>query len=435
MELDLTYNEENGNANREILPDVAAEILKQQAIDENRPGTLLRDFQTLLDFIGSEGSPVSGKFDLLPVKTVQELNNKMSHPVAVNLKRPMHKSYPYVQALYLLLRASGLGRIAGKGKNRKVYLDEQVLRSWSTLNPTERYFNLLVNWIIFGDPQIIGEYSRLGGGDLSSCAMFWNMLPAEGKKLSRKEQDATTKFRFPGLYNLALLHLLGFMELKPGEPKPNQGWQVAEVRPTPFGNVMMETFRNQIVLHPDFYVFETENLYYEDEETQDTSERVSKSFNLFQSIFQPYFPEWQQPLEQRQPEFTEGIYVFKVSLGKVWRRLALRSEKNLEFLSHSILDAFDFDNDHLYCFEYRNHRGQLESVYHPFMEKWPVVDEVAIGNLPLEEGQSMLFQFDFGDNWEFDVFLERIEPMDETRQETELLEVHGEAPEQYPNWE
>lgn len=435
MVINLTGNEENGNDKVMTLSPDAEQILKQQAIDEDRPGTLLRDFQTLLDFIGTEGSQVSGKFDLLPVTSVQELNKQMSHPIAVNLKRPVHKSYPYVQALYLLLRSSGFAKIEGKGKNRKIYLDERVLRSWSNLNPTERYFNLFVNWIIFGDSQIIGEYSGLGGGDITSCALFWNLLPAEGKKIPRNQQDAKTEFRMPKLYNLALLHLLGFLDLKHGEPKPNQGWQVAEVRPTPFGNVMIETFRNHIVLHPDFYVFEPDGLYCADENQQDEKEVLAKSFNLLQSIFQPYFPAWKQNLEERQPEFTKGIYVFKVSLGKVWRRMALRSDENLQSLSHFILDAFDFAYDHLYCFEYRSYRGPLESVYHTSMDRWPHVDRVAIGNLPLEEGQTMLFLFDFGDNWKFDVLLERIEPMNETRQEPELLEVHGKAPEQYPNWD
>ena len=43
--------------------------------------------------------------------------------------------------------------------------------------------------------------------------------------------------------------------------------------------------------------------------------------------------------------------------------------------------------------------------------------------------------YDFGDNWEFTVALERIDPADGRRKKPVLLESRGKAPEQYPNWE
>lgn len=47
----------------------------------------------------------------------------------------------------------------------------------------------------------------------------------------------------------------------------------------------------------------------------------------------------------------------------------------------------------------------------------------------------MLFVYGFGDKWEFDVALERIDPVDPDVQKPVVLESHGEAPEQYPSWE
>ncbi len=59
-----------------------------------------------------------------------------------------------------------------------------------------------------------------------------------------------------------------------------------------------------------------------------------------------------------------------------------------------------------------------------------------IGTLPLEPGQSMDLLYDFGDNWHFNVTLERIDPPDaRTRTRPRILESHGKAPEQYPNWD
>ncbi len=45
----------------------------------------------------------------------------------------------------------------------------------------------------------------------------------------------------------------------------------------------------------------------------------------------------------------------------------------------------------------------------------------------------MTYTFDFGDNWEFDVKLERVEPAPGKKAKLpRVLETHGKAPEQYP---
>jgi hypothetical protein len=38
----------------------------------------------------------------------------------------------------------------------------------------------------------------------------------------------------------------------------------------------------------------------------------------------------------------------------------------------------------------------------------------------------------FGDRWEFDVQLERIDPVEPCLDQARIVEVHGEAPVQYP---
>ena len=44
----------------------------------------------------------------------------------------------------------------------------------------------------------------------------------------------------------------------------------------------------------------------------------------------------------------------------------------------------------------------------------------------------MTYLYDFGDQWEFDVKLERIDPVNRKIKKPVILETHGEAPEQYP---
>jgi hypothetical protein len=65
----------------------------------------------------------------------------------------------------------------------------------------------------------------------------------------------------------------------------------------------------------------------------------------------------------------------------------------------------------------------------------PLTDKVTVQEVPLRPGRSMIFFFDFGDCWEFEVLLEKIDPVDPTLNEPKILEQHGESPEQYEYYE
>src|SRR6516162_3254449 len=91
------------------------ESLKNQPIDESNPGTILKDFQTLLDFIGTYGIKTGGKNYRLPLTSLGALDERMSHPLHPRLARPQQLSFPHLNGLYLLLRCSGLGVSSGEG--------------------------------------------------------------------------------------------------------------------------------------------------------------------------------------------------------------------------------------------------------------------------------------------------------------------------------
>jgi len=123
-----------------------------------------------------------------------------------------------------------------------------------------------------------------------------------------------------------------------------------------------------------------------------------------------------------------------VSLGKVWRLIAMPAGATLDDLVEVILKSVKFDNDHLHEFTYRNRMGAKVSVHHPAMNEPPYTDEVSIGTLPLEPGETMALTYDFGDNWIFTVKLDRIEHPDAKLKAPRILESHGKAPDQYSDW-
>jgi hypothetical protein len=58
---------------------------------------------------------------------------------------------------------------------------------------------------------------------------------------------------------------------------------------------------------------------------------------------------------------------------------------------------------------------------------------VPIEQLNLNEGQSFLYLFDYGDNHEFDVTVLRINPLAPKGKYPRVLEYHGQVPPQYPD--
>lgn len=396
-------------------------MLSAQTIDENSPGSILRDFETLLDFIGPEGVEVGGKHQLLPLKRLGEINARLSRPIELDLKRPVQKSYPHINGLYLLLRASGLARVESSGKKQRLVMDPEALRSWQTLNPTERYFTLLETWMLRANAEILGERSGLFGSPFGKCMQFWREIPDQGLEIAGDKDRQWSLSYVPELYNLALLELFGLVSVKSCKPAKGGGWCIDSIRQTPFGNAFMGLLFEQF-LERDF-------LFGEEEE-------FDNDFGRLQPVFQPFFSEWRKNLSLPEQEFQDGLFIFKVSLGKVWRRIAVPATSDLASFADTILNAFDFDYDHLYQFSYKSRFGYSIHVNHPYMsDEPPCADEVKVGDVAIKPGVAIEFLYDFGDNWLFQVLLERIEAADPAVRGPKLLESHGEAPEQYPDVE
>jgi hypothetical protein len=159
----------------------------------------------------------------------------------------------------------------------------------------------------------------------------------------------------------------------------------------------------------------------------------------FRTAFLPLFPEGAigAGLPESRPERKTGTFLFKVSLGSgTWRTLALSDRHTLEDLHLAIQKAFGFDNDHLYAFHLDGRRHSRKRAYHdPRCHDYPpFADDADLGGLDLHAGQAILYLFDFGFGWEFDVRI--VEITGETmRGGPRLMERKGESPEQYPDEE
>jgi Plasmid pRiA4b ORF-3-like protein len=340
------------------------------------------------------------------------------------MKRPQIRSHPYLQGLNLLLRASGLGRVEGAGDKARLVLDPEMLVQWDSLNPTEQYFNLLEAWLRLARPEMVGDRGWGWIGMLMKCQETWRYLPTKGRKFDlSKPQHVYVSGIGRDFYNLALMDLFGLMRVE-HPPRPVMPWAPAAIERVPFGDAVFTLLCSS-------WLDDLGNRNVPDEEE---GEDGVSFLGVWQPLFQPYFPEWQRNLELSELETREGTFVFRVSLGKdIWRRIAMPADDMLDDLASWILRSVKFDDDHLYEFNCRDRLGSQVSIVHPEMDEGPWTDEVLIGDVPLEPGQTMEFHFDFGDDWRFDVKLERIEPTGAQIKAPAIIERHGKSPEQYPD--
>jgi hypothetical protein len=360
------------------------ELLRQQVIDTTQPGSILHDFQILVDFVGTDGAEVSDVKQLLGTKYIAEINTRLIAPIQIALKRPLQNAYPSVQGLYLLLRTLGLSHIDVRGKKTILVIDPVALESWNQLNPTEQYFNLLEAWWLWSNDEILGEkLSFFKFQDkFFRCLSFWLHITDKGMRFSRLLEQEDLIY-YLGMYNLALMQMFGLVSIQSGKPQAGKGWQVQQVKRSPWGDALILYLAHHL---QRYWYLAPEQEFRESVKKMEEMEEL----NSWQSLFQPYFPEWKHNLELPEPEYREGLYIFRVSLDQIWRRIAIPDRCTFYDLSDSILDSVQFDDEHLHRFSYKDRFGWTVDINHPEMESMPPFsDQTCIGDGFLWEGATI----------------------------------------------
>ena len=293
-------------------------VLRDTVIANSAPGSILDDFQTALDFV-HETTPLLTKSRLLPLKALKPLHLRLQRQIEHGLARPQQKSYPHINGLFLLLRASGIAVVDASGRKPLLDIDDLALDSWKTLNPDERYFALLESWLMRGDTSIIGE--RPGRFEFDApyfkWAEFFRLLPEDHWIYD----DWAERVRYrPGLPNLALMELFGLVDIEDDLPEEKKGWRIKDVEATQWGEAPLASIWSELGDDWEFWA--------------QLSQPDLIPPGVLQPFIQPYRPGWQQVLELPGQTFQPGSFVFKVSLdADLWRQIIL--EHIVKALSHT----------------------------------------------------------------------------------------------------
>ena len=348
----------------------------------------------------------SSAYFTLPQRVLGELNNSLVDPLPHALKRPQLRSFPTLMGLFMLLRSTGLA--VGETKPRRaVLIDPAMNEQWQSLNPTEQYFALMVSWLHEASADSVGQRSRQGVGMINEVRRAYLRLD---DRITRLGND-----RFGLMYGIetsvaiSLLHQFGWIRMTyDTKPKPGMAAYVREIQRTDFGDAMFVA-------------------------TCQFESRDDNHTTALQATLQPYFPDWKETLAAVEAEYREGQHTFKVSLGAIWRRIVASPDASLEQLADTILDAYKFNHDHLYQFGLRDTGGNTITIGGPHLDDADYfAEEMRVGDVPLLIGDSMVFQYDFGDNWRFKVTLESVDEINTKKTKTlKVTAESGTAPKQH----
>ena len=141
-------------------------------------------------------------------------------------------------------------------------------------------------------------------------------------------------------------------------------------------------------------------------------------------------------------------YTFTITYGsgrnKAVATVRVIEQSSLFDLADILLEAIGFDLDHAFGFH-----SSMKSPYDRNMEReYTLFADQGEANHPtdtgvqntlindvFDKGDTMLFHFDYGDDWMFIVKCINIETTSSRKRKPEILNVEGEFPEQYPDYE
>lgn len=381
------------------------EVLRTQEIEPGDPGPILLDIQTLIDAIG-EGVATTSKYFALPQGRLDDFNQRLREPLAHRLKRPQLRSFPTLMGLLMLLRSTGLA-VGETVPRRVVRIDPEMLVQWNAFNATEKYMNLLECWLTTASLSTVGEGRTRRAGMAPEIERVYFRLDEEETMLG--DDRFGIAYGIENSVVLSLLHQFGWARLEyDAMAEKEKISRLRSIRRLPLGDAMIAA-----TCGIGRYAYD------------DDSASLRESLGAF-------FPQWRRSLIIPEPEFREGEHTLKVSLGKVWRRMAAPAETSLDDFAFEVLNAFDFDHDHLYQFTYRDRQGmEVQAVAPEIRDAEVFADEVRLGELPISEGDTITMLYDFGDSWHFHVKLEQVSDKPSRRTGPRVIKRSGTAPEQY----
>jgi hypothetical protein len=421
----------------------------------------VQDFETLCHYIDTERPFLTAGGDL-STKACFALNTLLAHPIPNTKPSARMDKYPTVHLFFHIALASGLLiPYAEKGGKTAIALSESY-KSFDKLSVCGKYLFIVLAWMYHVDivqlyerdytpPSLLCDYLDAVIADIGRQTEFaWMPRQQDYTYSDHAKKPLLTLMR--GHYEI-LCHFraFGWLEFDDAHVYKKDYFIVLdELRVTPLGvsfcsacDSRMLSWVNKYKL-PALLLGEDDDYPPEMMQLREEHAKNPPGSDGFLAPFVSCFPAGaidcaalNNLLFPPPPKISnKSVYEFKVQLDRsCYRVIACAGKHTFEELHLAIQEAFDFDNDHLYSFFMDGKPWSRAAINHPYCEEPPFADEVLIGQVGLREKQTILYLFDYGDSWEFQVMLTAIHEADVPLKHPVILKTVGESPEQYPDWD
>lgn len=401
---------------------------------EERIKITINEFEKFTSFIENERPVLSAKLGVLGKKDSYRLNQKLQYKKDVSGPNYNQDQYPVIDLMFSLSLAGRLYIRANSEEGKPALVETEAMKSFKTMNQHEKYVHLLQTYWTKYDFN--GKFDRW-----SIIPSFYHLLNSvanaeKGQRITKDEYQQSYALYSEGAAIFHHLRFFGLGELEeiPGA-KGKYEDSIKAFIPNEFGIQIIE-----FLLTKAFQLWNCNELPYllSVKKARCKPGKIKNPFDVFREIFPN--GSVMRTVASESDFDRSGVYTFKVSLSKnCWRKISVSHQHTLADLHLAIQEAFDFDNDHLYAFYVGGTRRTGKPIYCADVEDEveddvKTAEETTIEDMGLYKGQKLYYLFDFGDMWEFDIELIKIEKNKQLPLNPVIIETKGESPEQYGSW-
>lgn len=377
---------------------------------------ILDNFELLLNYILNQSPIVSKKSNRLLSKNVLELNQELSKTLKLDLKQHNQTSYPHINSLILLFRASGLGIVSYAKRKLFLTIDKSIYKQWTTLNNTEKYINLLIAWITNGVPAIIGIKNELINSVENTLDFMLSLSPKE----IITNQDDLKELESPsysvGTHNIMLLEMFGFVKIKDNSNTISKKWKIKQIQITKLGSFVYKQIQK---LMKNFDLYSYGNYFPPEFKTQ------------LQSIFNKLLINYKKNIVIPQNKYKNKEYIFRVSTGRIFRKITIPTDYNLGSFWSFVIDSFNLYNNYTFRLIIKNRFGYNETYNKNGRNDYdgsPCADDFTMNELNIMSGTIMNFEYfnNYDTKRKFEIICETIQTNKNTS--PQIIEIKGEIP-------
>ena len=220
-----------------------------------------------------------------------------------------------------------------------------------------------------------------------------------------------------GTHNVVLLELFGFITIQDNSNTISDKWKIERIRITELGNFVYKQLQ-KIINNFDFSFYHLDNFSIEFK-TQ------------FQSAFNKLIPNYTNNILLVSKEYKNKEYIFKVSTGRIFRRITIPVEYNLGSFWSFVLDSFNLYDSYTFKLIIKNRFGYNDIYNKNGRDDYygsPCAGEFAMNKLDIMSGTIMNFEYfyNYDTKRKFEIICENIQA--KKSKNPEIIEKKGELP-------